>query len=96
MESCDDCRWYLLKIEDEIAVQYYGDDVDSDFPRGLNDTYYYYYYYLLFIHITLADRYYLCEPRHACLLSLPVSISISLLALQAFVDPSTHLSCVVL
>jgi hypothetical protein len=41
-----------------------------------------------FVHITLADRYYLCEPRYACLLSLPVPIS--LLALQAFVYPSTH------
>jgi hypothetical protein len=47
-----------------------------------------------FVHITLADRYYLCEPRYACLLFLPVPIS--LLALQAFVYPSTHLSCVVL
>ena len=44
---------------------------------------------LLFVHITLADRCYLCEPRHACLLS--ISVPISFLAFPAFVHSSAQI-----
>ena len=38
MENSDDCQWYLLKCGDEIAVQYYGEDPDTNFPRDLSGT----------------------------------------------------------
>lgn len=39
MEIGDNCCWYLLKVGDEIAVQYYGDDAENDFPRDLSGAY---------------------------------------------------------
>ena len=58
--------------------------------------YYYYLLLLLLIHITLADRYYRCEPHYACLRYISVPAFLSLLALPAFVHSSTHLTCVIL
>jgi hypothetical protein len=35
MESSDLCKWYMLKIGDEFAIQYYGDKPDDVFPQRL-------------------------------------------------------------
>lgn len=40
MKNVDDCKWYLVKSEDEYGVQYNGDDPDNNFPRDLDGMYY--------------------------------------------------------
>jgi hypothetical protein len=36
MELGEICRWYLVRVRTEFAVQYYGDEQEEDFPPGLN------------------------------------------------------------